>query len=811
MNEIRRNIWNRILLSLGLLLIQQTNGQVLVDDECVVTVLNQSVVPDNTGAYSLPNIPVGFENINASAVCERNGRTVVAQSDYFTVSTNEEVEVGTFYEVEEEIKPVRLSLLSESTQLAVGDRQYMTVLLELPSSNIQEASLRKDGTSYLSSNPNVLSVTADGVVEALQPGRVMLSVSNNGVSATQLFVVSSESGDQDGDGIPDDVEIQLGLNPNAAFDAQLDVDKDGLTAVAEYQAGTQIFIADSDGDTLSDGEELLEYNTQALLFDSDGDFLSDGLEISLGSDPNDSDSVSYSEAITDISATPSEITFHIRTADDENTETLVISALLTDGTSIDITSFDQTNFSTNDQLVAIPSSPKGVINITGDGTTLVTVESFGFSVEIPVTVTSDVHPDFIVIDANRGGLVETFGVGNTLYLRGVNQENGATNPMIYDGRGYYRTTANLVSGETQRFKIANYEWTTVIGGNQENTETNIVEANPLEVFESNSNTESGFLTFTPSTSDSYRFELNASDISQLMLSVYPDHPFGGQDMYLRGELTNWDAVPENIMRYEGLGVFTLDARASAPEGYEFKMANPDWSISWAQEFGSSLFNPIVDAVPSRVYTRWGEEDLSPSLYFVPENTDTDYQVIFDMSDLQDPFVVINDLGRENSIFTDRIYLRGSFDPLQPWAVRDDLEFTALENGNYRLDAVLEPGEYRFKIADAEWGLIDFGAGTESVASVDPREIANRYIAMGQTFMLMRRELFSELGLVRASNVNIRIVIETAGTYRFDLTTGYSPRKANEVRALGQATELWGMSSSPHFLTLTVNPLEEAVP
>jgi hypothetical protein len=44
--------------------------------------------------------------------------------------------------------------------------------------------------------------------------------------------------DTDGDGIPDDVELLMGLNPNSAADAALDPDGDGMTNYQEYVAGT---------------------------------------------------------------------------------------------------------------------------------------------------------------------------------------------------------------------------------------------------------------------------------------------------------------------------------------------------------------------------------------------------------------------------------------------------------------------------------------------------------------------------------------------------------------------------------------------
>ena len=68
--------------------------------------------------------------------------------------------------------------------------------------------------------------------------------------------------DSDGDGIPDQWEIDNGLNPNDPSDANKDPDKDGLTNLEEYDVqktygkGTNPNSKDTDGDGFSDKEEL---------------------------------------------------------------------------------------------------------------------------------------------------------------------------------------------------------------------------------------------------------------------------------------------------------------------------------------------------------------------------------------------------------------------------------------------------------------------------------------------------------------------------------------------------------------------------
>ena len=73
-------------------------------------------------------------------------------------------------------------------------------------------------------------------------------------------------------------------------DSESDGDEDGLSAREELDLGTNCAKPDTDGDTLTDGDEVNKYHTDPLVSDTDGDGLSDGDEVMFGEDPLDEDS-----------------------------------------------------------------------------------------------------------------------------------------------------------------------------------------------------------------------------------------------------------------------------------------------------------------------------------------------------------------------------------------------------------------------------------------------------------------------------------------------------------------------------------------
>jgi hypothetical protein len=101
----------------------------------------------------------------------------------------------------------------------------------------------------------------------------------------QTQAALSGQSDSDGDGLTNDREAALGTDP-----LKPDTDGDKLSDRDEVETYlTNPLVPDTDGDGLQDGDEVLTYQTDPRNPDTDGDGLNDGAEIAAKTDPRNPD------------------------------------------------------------------------------------------------------------------------------------------------------------------------------------------------------------------------------------------------------------------------------------------------------------------------------------------------------------------------------------------------------------------------------------------------------------------------------------------------------------------------------------------
>ncbi|MBB1296296.1 leucine-rich repeat domain-containing protein [Pseudoalteromonas sp. SR41-7] len=101
--------------------------------------------------------------------------------------------------------------------------------------------------------------------------------------------------DDDNDGMSDEYELENGLDPSNAYDAGYDYDGDGLTNLEEMTLGTNPQSSDTDGDGLTDGQEIT-LGTNPALSDSDNDGVSDYED----AEPNNSNVTAHVKTIGEL-------------------------------------------------------------------------------------------------------------------------------------------------------------------------------------------------------------------------------------------------------------------------------------------------------------------------------------------------------------------------------------------------------------------------------------------------------------------------------------------------------------------------------
>jgi DNA-binding beta-propeller fold protein YncE len=352
-----------------------------VDSSCVVSILNLTTNVNDDASWIIPTVPANFGPVRARATCVRNGVTLFGQSDLFTVASAQVVSLPDITLGQVTPVPQTISVTGSATTLTQpGQTAQLTTIATYSDGSTQNISAGSSGVQYSVTNPAIATISADGVVTAIGSGTAIVRAVLEGAQGIASFQVTL-SQDSDGDGIPDDAEIRMGLDPHDPTDALLDPDHDGLTNLQEYQFGTDIHNPDTDGDGLTDGQEVLLYHTNPLVADTDGDGVPDGVEIETATDPNDPTSFNLSKALSSIEVDPSAFLLTVNSLTSQASKQLSVIGHLIDGkTTIDLTStLKGTNYTSSDLTICNFGPPDGTVFAGNVGACTITVTNSGFT------------------------------------------------------------------------------------------------------------------------------------------------------------------------------------------------------------------------------------------------------------------------------------------------------------------------------------------------------------------------------------------------------------------------------------------------
>jgi hypothetical protein len=379
-----------IFAALQLIVPDVAKGQ--LDQNCTISVLNRNVPVNPDGTWVLANIPANFGRVRARANCVVNGLTTTGESDFFLVPPNGSVTLIPITLGSSTPIPVALTLGSSLSQLtAVGATVQLQATGTFAVGPAKDLTAASTGTDYTISNPAIATITADGLVTAVSSGTVVIQASNEGTSgilSLQVVLAGTSHG-----GVPDDWAIAHGLNPNDPAMPFEDPDHDGLNNLQEFQHGTDPHNPDTDGDGLSDGDEVFKYHTNPLLADTDGDGIPDGVEVTTGTDPLDPNSYDLNKAVQSLEIKPSVFALTVSSIVGEASVQLSVLGHLIDGkTTIDLTPTTPpkrgTNYNSSDLTICNFGTPDGNVFAGSNGSCTITATNNGHTATAQGTVGS---------------------------------------------------------------------------------------------------------------------------------------------------------------------------------------------------------------------------------------------------------------------------------------------------------------------------------------------------------------------------------------------------------------------------------------
>ena len=209
--------------------------------------------------------------------------TIKASYDDKTASAEVTIEPGPLDRIKLTPSNITTEVGTTTTFSAIGYDLYDNIVILTPTWDV--------------TGGGTLAITQDKCdFSATTPGIWTLYVNQVSIQESSIIYVVPIQ-DQDGDGIPDDWELENGLDPTDPNDAFEDTDSDYLDNLDEYLYDTDPTDPDSDSDDLPDGWEtanglnpLDDSGNYGKYGDLDGDGVSNLQEYNARTNPNDPES-----------------------------------------------------------------------------------------------------------------------------------------------------------------------------------------------------------------------------------------------------------------------------------------------------------------------------------------------------------------------------------------------------------------------------------------------------------------------------------------------------------------------------------------
>jgi len=168
-----------------------------LNETCTVMVNGQTTNVGLGGEFRVRNIPAGPELFRAYAICTKDRKTRYGRSTFFQLANRQVFYISELDMVWSDTPfPTTASISAipeKPTLTGLGQTTQVRVTAQLSDSTKADVSLRECGSTYRTSNPNILTVNQNGVVTATDLGFAFITVTNEGATAvTRINVVQSD-------------------------------------------------------------------------------------------------------------------------------------------------------------------------------------------------------------------------------------------------------------------------------------------------------------------------------------------------------------------------------------------------------------------------------------------------------------------------------------------------------------------------------------------------------------------------------------------------------------------------------------------